>query len=341
MVIKSAFLRLSVDFARMTVLRECYLTDVWILFLFSMKKIFSYVCDYAATVDRRLFCFCTIWIGFLIALNYRFDLEQAVIAGMDSRWHQFLALFVVYCSAFVVPYGFVIRSGRYSAVSSPLFWFLLLLAPAIFALKVSVANPLEIVLQGGWGSYWVIVTTLPFKLLVVLMPLVVLYHMLPGQQGFWGMTVKLTSWRPYLSMLLMMMPLVAFASTQPDFLNSYPRLKQIAFLQSQTDYFLFYQLLYEIGYGIDFVTIELFFRGFLVFAFARYVGASAILPMAAFYCSIHFGKPLLECISSFWGGLILGVIAYRTQTIVGGLAVHLGIAWMMEIGGYAGNIAMR
>jgi hypothetical protein len=63
--------------------------------------------------------------------------------------------------------------------------------------------------------------------------------------------------------------------------------------------------------------------------------------MATFYCSIHFGKPLFECISSYFGGLILGVIAYKTQSIMGGLAVHLGIAWLMEIGGYFGNLWMR
>ncbi|MBL0133872.1 MAG: hypothetical protein IPP79_07630 [Chitinophagaceae bacterium] len=53
--------------------------------------------------------------------------------------------------------------------------------------------------------------------------------------------------------------------------------------------------------------------------------------MAAFYCSIHFGKPLLECITSYFGGIILGVIVYRTKSIWGGLLMHLGIAWMMEL----------
>jgi hypothetical protein len=49
----------------------------------------------------------------------------------------------------------------------------------------------------------------------------------------------------------------------------------------------------------------------------------------------------MECISSFFGGLILGVIAYRTRSIVGGLVVHLGIAWMMEIGGFMGNSVLK
>jgi hypothetical protein len=60
--------------------------------------------------------------------------------------------------------------------------------------------------------------------------------------------------------------------------------------------------------------------------------------MAVFYCAIHFGKPMAECISSFFGGIILGVITYNTRTIWGGVIVHLGIAWLMEIGGCLGNI---
>lgn len=222
-----------------------------------------------------------------------------------------------------------------------MFWLLLFIAPALFALKVNIANPLENSMDGVWGGYLTIITTLPFKCLVVLVPLVILYKILPAQSSFWGMTLRDVRWRPYCLMLALMVPLIIFASTQADFLNAYPRLKQVAFIEPYTGNLLGYQLLYEISYGIDFITIELFFRGLLVFAFIRYAGPAALLPMATFYCSIHFGKPLFECISSFFGGLILGIIAHRTQSIVGGLAVHLGIAWMMEIGGYAGNLWIK
>ena len=70
----------------------------------------------------------------------------------------------------------------------------------------------------------------------------------------------------------------------------------------------------------------------------KWVGKDAILPMAVFYCTIHFGKPIGECISSFFGGLLLGIITFNTRSIIGGLIVHLGIAWLMELGGYIGNI---
>ena len=137
-------------------------------------------------------------------------------------------------------------------------------------------------------------------------------------------------------MLLFMVPLITAASTQPDFLAMYPKMGSVRFLNEGSGNG-WHQLLYELSYGTDFIGIELFFRGFLVLAFAKWVGKDAILPMAVFYCTIHFGKPLGECISSFFGGMILGVLTYHTRSIIGGLIVHLGIAWLMELGGYIGR----
>ncbi|MEK7771726.1 MAG: CPBP family intramembrane glutamic endopeptidase [Pseudomonadota bacterium] len=306
-----------------------------------MSTILAYLREYASAVDRGLLFFCIVWTGVLITLNYQLSIEKELIAGLDSRLDQWLALFLVYCSAFIIPYLFAMVVRKQWMTFTPMFWLLLFIAPALFALKVSIANPLENSMDGVWGSYLTIITTLPFKCLVVLVPLVILYKILPAQSSFWGMTLRDVRWQPYCLMLALMVPLIIFASTQADFLNAYPRLKQVAFIEPYTGNLLWYQLLYEISYGIDFITVELFFRGFLVFAFIRYAGPAALLPMATFYCSIHFGKPLFECISSFFGGLILGIIAHRTQSIVGGLAMHLGIAWMMEIGGYAGNLWMK
>lgn len=306
-----------------------------------MSTILAYLREYASAIDRGLLFFCIVWIGVLITLNYQLSIEKELIAGLDSRLDQWFALFLVYCSAFIIPYLFAMVVRKQWMTFTPMFCLLLFIAPALFALKVSIANPLENSMDGVWGSYLTIITTLPFKCLVVLVPLVILYKILPAQSSFWGMTLRDVRWRPYCLMLALMVPLIIFASTQADFLNAYPRLKQVAFIEPYTGNLLGYQLLYEISYGIDFITIELFFRGFLVFAFIRYAGPAALLPMATFYCSIHFGKPLFECISSFFGGLILGIIAHRTQSIVGGLAVHLGIAWMMEIGGYAGNLWIK
>jgi hypothetical protein len=91
---------------------------------------------------------------------------------------------------------------------------------------------------------------------------------------------------------------------------------------------------YELAYGFDFISTEYFFRGFLVIGLYRYLGPQVLLPMAASYAVLHFGKPMAEAISSLFGGYILGVIAIHHRSIWGGVVVHVGLAWMMEFAGF-------
>jgi membrane protease YdiL (CAAX protease family) len=100
-------------------------------------------------------------------------------------------------------------------------------------------------------------------------------------------------------------------------------------------------VVYELCYGFDFVSIEFFFRGFLILSLMKICGTHCIIPVACFYCTIHLGKPMGEAISSFWGGLLLGIISYNTGSVWGGLVVHLGIAWLMETGGWLGALLKK
>ena len=77
-----------------------------------------------------------------------------------------------------------------------------------------------------------------------------------------------------------------------------------------------------------------FFRGFLIVGMVRYFGPQVVLPMILTYCFLHFGKPLTESISSLFGGYILGIISLHSKSIWGGVIIHVGIAWLMEIVGY-------
>jgi Type II CAAX prenyl endopeptidase Rce1-like len=306
-----------------------------------MNLIFSYLQDYYRSVDKWLLVFCVCFAACIIIVNYRYGLETKWLYNIDDRLKRFFGFYLVYSVAFILPFLLLVITCHREAMHQPMFWVLLLLAPAIFALKVSFSGLTQWITGMGnsqWNRYWAIIVNLPSRLVLVIIPLALFWWLQKTQGAFWGFTTRNFYWQPYVLMLLIMLPLIAFASTQADFLHTYPKLKQVAFMEGVTSRPGLYKALFELSYGIDFITIELFFRGFLVFAFVRYVGADAVLPMAVFYCSIHFGKPLFECISSFFGGLLLGIIAYRTQSIMGGIIVHLGIAWMMEAGGYLGNL---
>jgi hypothetical protein len=134
-----------------------------------------------------------------------------------------------------------------------------------------------------------------------------------------------------------MLPLIILASTQGDFLGAYPRGVKFDSLSMQNSAHWIYYGIYELFYGLDFISVEFFFRGFLILAFVGILGPKSILPMAMFYVTIHWGKPAGELISSFFGGTLLGIIAYYSKSILGGIIVHMGIAWMMEIGALIGN----
>ena len=174
-------------------------------------------------------------------------------------------------------------------------------------------------------------------LIVFVLPLFVLWKFVDkSMHNMYGFTFKNFDLRPYVIMLLIMLPVVIAASTQPAFLATYPKFKPWIV---QGDVFGLSRLqmtaIYEFTYGLNFISLELFFRGAMVIGMVAIMGRHAVLPMAVTYCFLHFGKPMAECISSFFGGYLLGVIAMYTRSIFGGCIVHLGIAWLMEIAAMA------
>lgn len=170
------------------------------------------------------------------------------------------------------------------------------------------------------------------SVLTIFLPLFI-FHLLADKQsnGFYGLSAKVSDLKPYGWMLLIMLPLITWASFQPDFLSNYP-----SYEDTGADEYLgvpqwLTALFFEIAYGLDFVATELIFRGFFVIGLIHILGKDAILPMVVTYAFLHFGKPLGETIGSIFGGYILGVIALYSRNIWGGVAIHLGVAWLMEL----------
>lgn len=304
-----------------------------------MQYFISLFTDYFKNLDKLSFLLTTAFVAVLIFFNYRFGLN-AKIWQASSDLEKFLRFYALYLFTFGGVYLIQYLSAR-TVLHFPLPLIILIaLAPAIFALKVvfNAHRPLFFkAFEWPHSRYYFILADYPIRLLLVFVICWMLWKWLQPAYLLMGLTLRNFEWKPYLILLACMVPLIVFASTRPDFLATYPKVKNLAFFTDTSPTPWLHKLLFEISYGIDFFTIEIFFRGFLILAFAHFLGKDAILPMAAFYCVIHFGKPLPECISSYFGGMLLGILVYKTHTIVGGIVVHLGIAWLMELGGYIGK----
>ncbi|MGB3006835.1 MAG: CPBP family glutamic-type intramembrane protease [Chitinophagaceae bacterium] len=302
-----------------------------------MKVIFEYIIDFWKRTDKKALFSVTVFTGILVYINFHFLLDD-VIRKENIFWIKLFLWYGVFLSAFALAYLIVFLHKPLLFPVKAGFWILLLIAPAIFSLKLSLSFSFRITDDTALNNYWNQVLYWPFLLFIVMVLLFIIWIFLDNKQSFFGLKAKGIYWKPYLIMLLVMIPLIVIASTQHDFLATYPKLKTAFSINNNSTEITFWKIIiYELSYGSDFISIELFFRGFLILAFIKWVGKDAILPMACFYCTIHFGKPLGECISSYFGGILLGIVVYNTRSIWGGLLVHLGIAWLMEVGGYIGN----
>lgn len=138
--------------------------------------------------------------------------------------------------------------------------------------------------------------------------------------------LRLGTFRHEFWIFALLIPAIAigawFASAQPRFQQTYP------FLRGWPDGAAPFSdmLLWWALYAASFIALEFFFRGFMVSAGFRLVGWWAIPVMAAPYCLLHLDKPLPEMVTSLFGGLLLGVVALRTRSILAGVLAHVTLA---------------
>jgi hypothetical protein len=301
-----------------------------------MKEIYRFIAGFYKEICKPVLIACTLFTALLIFLNFHFWADS-YIHKKDSVYASFYYRYILFLIAFAIPYIFYYLLQGKNYFKSALVSFLIIIAPAIFSWKMAMNTEFPFSTDSEWNNYWNQIIFWPFGLLVMSIMLFVIWLIFYRNNSFFGLTIKNFRWKPYLLMLVTMIPIIAAASTQEDFLQVYPKINNVNAVLIGAEHKWFYKILYELAYGSDFITVELFFRGFLVLAFVKIAGKDAILPMACFYCAIHFGKPLGECISSYFGGMILGIVVLNTSSILGGLVVHLGIAWLMEMGGHIGN----
>jgi hypothetical protein len=311
-----------------------------------MKNIIGYLRSYFNEEIRwPYFITVVLLLGIAVFADYRYELARHHVDKFAYLPTYKIRLFILYAIPFIgCIFLYMLFYSKWKLLTSAEFIMLALFTVAIYVYRCDIAWHRKLVtgmVQGKEASYYLrVANQLVHGLVLFVLPLLWWVYRDRKEMGLYGWKLRGVNLRPYFISLLVLVPLVALASTQKDFLKVYPIGSRFNFQDQPAWENLLKTIFFEVCYGFDFLMNEFFFRGFIILAFVRYMGKGIILPMAVFYVFIHLGKPAGETISSFFGGLILGVIAFETRSIAGGVILHLGIAYLMEIGGAIGRALM-
>lgn len=302
-----------------------------------MKELISELRRYISGYKAGQWLLLCIVCAISVSLNYLLDIQRRIYdkAGL-SEYVAYVVLYGVHIySAYLLTCYF---SGDCSFFRTTRFHILIFSAVCIFSFRsvfVYHRELIEALSCPGFKRINRYVYNDLFRFIMTVLPVGFVWFVFQRKEmPLYGFRARHVPFRVYITMLLIMIPLIAAASFTEDFLSYYPRVRRLVLWGASVEKLI----LFEMMYGLDFFSIEFFFRGFMVLAFIPFAGKHAIIPMAVFYMSIHYGKPAGEAVSSFFGGLLLGLVSYKTRSIAGGIFVHVGIAWLMELGAYMGNL---
>ncbi len=279
-----------------------------------------------------------LFLSITIAVNFWFDFEDTYVDVSDF-YPRFFRYIMFYGLAY---YGGVLilkfTDKKVDFLNKSSFWFLSVVGLIIISFDGSYNGSYDIARSFVDINEYRYVGKLisEFRNFITLfVPLLIVWLFTKQKNdSFYGLTFKNAQVRPYFLLLLLMVPLIALAAQDASFLKTYPLFKTYGvdvYWHISKGYLA---IPYEFLYSSSFLNVELFFRGFLVIGMIRIMGKNAILPMVVMYAFLHFGKPMGEAISSVFGGYLLGIFAYYSRTIWGGVIVHGGIALMMEFAAF-------
>lgn len=124
--------------------------------------------------------------------------------------------------------------------------------------------------------------------------------------------------------LVVMIILIWFVSATPSFSEKYPHL-----LSSRNDWGSFY--IYESGMLIYMISWEFIWRGFMLFGLKEKFGYYSVLFQMIPFVILHNGKPVAETFGAVAGGIALGVLAYRTNSIFYCVVTHTGVMFAIDL----------
>lgn len=306
----------------------------------SLQTLISEVVNFTKEdFKKSVYVYVAILLISLLIANYKFGLypdwiRKTYYSG-DSWWTMPVFYLSVY---FLAAIPTLLLRKEYAMLRNPTFYLKSALFVALYGIAVGYYKYNDFSFANMTVSESAFVRSVISQLkcaVFFLLPLLLMKFTVDKPvNGFYGIASHPKHLDAYFTLFIVMIPFLILTSFSGDFLKAYPQFRPWYYEGIFGMKTWEYTLIYETAYALDFVMTELIFRGTLVVGLMILMGRSAILPMVVFYCSIHFGKPLLEAISSIFGGYILGALAYQTRHIWGGIMVHICIALTMEIMGF-------
>ncbi|WP_452228557.1 CPBP family glutamic-type intramembrane protease [Lacinutrix sp. MEBiC02404] len=225
----------------------------------------------------------------------------------------------------------VFTKSDYSFIKSSGFWFTSIFAILLVSLRLGFLEHYKWIYENiapEKAFFYTKIAARAMRTIIFSFGILFFYYLFEKYNtNFYGFSTKNVSWKPYFLLLLIVIPFIGIASFQPSFLNQYPLIGNTGNAINK----LHALAIYEPVYLLDFISIEWFFRGFLVLSMVKILGSKAILPMVALYVFFHIGKPTGEIIGSIFGGYLLGIISLHSRSIIGGIIIHMGVAFLMDL----------
>jgi hypothetical protein len=309
-----------------------------------LKKIWKLLVGHVKSdFDWRLYTAVGIFLAISITINYSINLENGVIDKFTGKpirvvWYFLLYSFGYFASTVIVFY----QTKQFHYFRSRRYWLITLAAMIFLSFNLGfpyLRQVADFVTDDSYRLFlWAfgVINNL-INFFIEALPLFVFAWFFEKKRENFGVNGNSIDLRPYWQILMIVAPIVLIASFEQSFRDYYPVYKRYLITEENNPTDLptwLFATVYELAYGMDFFNVEFLFRGVLVIGVSQVIGKEAILHMVSVYCFLHFGKPLGECISSIFGGYILGVVAYYTRNIWGGVIVHIGLAWMMELAAF-------
>jgi len=91
--------------------------------------------------------------------------------------------------------------------------------------------------------------------------------------------------------------------------------------------------------ALEVIPAEFFYRGFLLFALLRVMGPMAVVVATLPFAFAHLGKPEVETISTFGGGLLYGWLDWRSGSVIWSGLAHTWILGLVVLAAGAGILA--